>query len=188
MPVVPKPLGSWPEWEIRHLPGTQTAKNSRSTSTQYGVKLVDCIYHTITSCTMQCWFCSTVYNQSSESSTQKLQSTLCFCTLISKMEMIIFFSRSTLNLTTELKVNGVTVWPRYYRAISDLNPTKNLCWIVKRKMRDTRPNHTHALKATIKANLGFHNTSAEPRAGHLHATPHWWNNLFKSIVDQVLSA
>ena len=70
----------------------------------------------------------------------------------------------------------------------DLNPTEFLFCIVKRQMRDTRPNHTDELKAAIKANLGFHNISAEPRADHLHATPHWWRNLFKSILDQVLSA
>ena len=33
----------------------------------------------------------------------------------------------------------------------DLNPIKNLCGIVKRKMRDTRPNNGDDLKAAIKA-------------------------------------
>ncbi len=46
--------------------------------------------------------------------------------------------------------HGVTVldWPANS---PDLNPIKNLWGIVKRKMRDTRPNNTDDLKAAIKA-------------------------------------
>ncbi len=49
-----------------------------------------------------------------------------------------------------LNDHGVTVldWPANS---PDLNPTENLCGIVKRKMRDTRPNNTDDLKAAIKA-------------------------------------
>ncbi len=46
--------------------------------------------------------------------------------------------------------HGVTVldWPAN---LPDLNPTENLWGIVKRKMRDTRPNNAVDLKAAIKA-------------------------------------
>ncbi len=46
--------------------------------------------------------------------------------------------------------HGVTVldWPANS---PDLNPIENLCGIVKRKMRDTRPNNEDYLKAAIKA-------------------------------------
>ncbi len=45
--------------------------------------------------------------------------------------------------------HGVTVldWPANS---SDLNPIENLWGIVKRKMRDTRPNNADDLKATVK--------------------------------------
>ncbi len=44
--------------------------------------------------------------------------------------------------------HGVTVfdWPANS---PDLNPIENLCCIVKRKMRDTRPNNADELKATV---------------------------------------
>ncbi len=66
--------------------------------------------------------------------------------------------------------HGVTVldWPANS---PDLNPIENLWGIVKRKMRDTRPNNADELKATVKKNLGFHTTSAVPQTDHLHATP-----------------
>ncbi len=46
--------------------------------------------------------------------------------------------------------HGVTVldWPANS---PDLNPIENIWCIVKRKMRDTRPNKANDLKATIKA-------------------------------------
>ena len=48
------------------------------------------------------------------------------------------------------KDHGVRVldWPAN---LPDLNPIKNLWGIVKRKMRDTRPNNADDLKAAIKA-------------------------------------
>ncbi len=46
---------------------------------------------------------------------------------------------------------------------SDLNPRENLWDIVKRKMRDTRPNNTDDLKAAIKATwASLHQSSATP--------------------------
>ncbi len=71
--------------------------------------------------------------------------------------------------------HGVTVldWPANS---PDLNPIENLWGIVKRKMRDTRPNNADELKATVKENLGFHTTSAVPQTDHLHATPNWGSN------------
>ncbi len=73
------------------------------------------------------------------------------------MEMLISFSSRTWHLPytakgTKIWFNdhGVTVldWPVNS---PDLNPIENLCGIVKRKMRDTRPNNADDLKAAIKA-------------------------------------
>ncbi len=51
----------------------------------------------------------------------------------------------------------------------DLNPIENLWGIVKRNMRDTRPNNADDLKATIKATWA----SITPEQCHrLIATPH----------------
>ncbi len=71
--------------------------------------------------------------------------------------------------------HGVTVlnWPANS---PDLNPIENLWGIVKRKMRDTRPNNADELKAAYQRNLGFHTTSAVPQTDHLHATPNWGSN------------
>ncbi len=51
--------------------------------------------------------------------------------------------------------HGVTVldWPANS---PDLNPVENLWGIVKRKMRDTRPNNADDLKATVKATWACH--------------------------------
>ncbi len=53
-----------------------------------------------------------------------------------------------------LNDHGVTVldWPANS---PDLNPIENLWSIVKRKMRDTRPNNADDLKAAIKATWAF---------------------------------
>ncbi len=80
----------------------------------------------------------------------------CFLLLTSFMEMLISFSSRTWHLPTLPKVpkswfndHGVTVldWPANS---PDLNPIENLSGIVKRKMRDTRPNNADELKATVK--------------------------------------
>ncbi len=47
---------------------------------------------------------------------------------------------------------GVLDWPANS---PDLNPKENLWGIVKRKMRDTRPNNADDLKAAIKATWAF---------------------------------
>ncbi len=47
-------------------------------------------------------------------------------------------------------INGVTVLDLTANS-ADLNPIENLWGIVKRKMRDTRPNNADDLKAAIKA-------------------------------------
>ncbi len=81
---------------------------------------------------------------------------------------------------------GVTVldWPANS---PDLNPVENLWGIVKRKMRDTRPNNADDLKAAIKATwASLHLSSAT--ADCLHATPHWCSNSCKRRPNQVLSA
>ncbi len=70
--------------------------------------------------------------------------------------------------------HGVTVldWPANS---PDLNPIENLWCIVKRKMRDTRPNNADELKATVKETWA----SIPPQQCHkliIHATPNWGSN------------
>ncbi len=66
--------------------------------------------------------------------------------------------------------HGVTVldWPA---KLPDLNPIENLWSIVKRKMRDTRPNNADDLKTAIKAIWA----SITPEQCHrlIASTPHW---------------
>ncbi len=85
-----------------------------------------------------------------------------------------------------LNDHGVTVldWPAHS---PDLNPIENQWGIVKRKMRDTRPNNADDLKAASKQ-PGLHYTWAVPQTDHLHATPHWCSNSCKGRPKQVLSA
>ncbi len=66
--------------------------------------------------------------------------------------------------------HGVTVldWPANS---TDLNPIDNLWDIVKRKLRDTRPNNADDLKATIKATRASI-TPQQSQADCLHTTPH----------------
>ncbi len=65
--------------------------------------------------------------------------------------------------------HGVTVldWPANS---PDLNPTENIWGIVKRKMRDTRPNNADDLKAAIKATwASLHLSSATGWLSPCHA-------------------
>ncbi len=64
--------------------------------------------------------------------------------------------------------HGVTVldWPANS---PDLNPIENLWGIVKRKMRDTRPNNADDLKATVKPGLPYHLSSATNWSPPCHA-------------------
>ncbi len=65
--------------------------------------------------------------------------------------------------------HGVTVldWPANS---PDLNPIENLWGVVKRKMRDTRPNNADDLKAAIKATwASLHRSSATGWSPPCHA-------------------
>ncbi len=86
-----------------------------------------------------------------------------------------------------------------------LNPRENIWVIVKRKMRDTRPNNADDLKPResrwetpdptmqmtwrpISKQPVLHYTWAVPQADCLDATPHWCSNSCKRRLNQVLSA
>ncbi len=81
-------------------------------------------------------------------------------------------------------------WPWCYCAwlaskLAWPNPIENLWSIVKRKMRDTRPNNADDLKAAIKATwASLHLSSATLIASMLH----WCSNSCKRTPNQVLSA
>ncbi len=74
-----------------------------------------------------------------------------------------------------LNDHGVTVldWPANS---PDLNPIENLWSIVKRKMRDTRPNNADELKATVKETWASIPPQQCHQTDHLHATPNWGSN------------
>ncbi len=73
--------------------------------------------------------------------------------------------------------HGVTVldWPANS---PDLNPIENLWGIVKRKMRDTRPNNADELKATVKETCA----SIPPQQCHklITSMPRWIEAVIKA--------
>ena len=80
-----------------------------------------------------------------------------FRMLTSFLEMLISYSRSTWNLPTEpkLRVTGVVSDHGIAYCWSDLNPSENLCCVVKRRMRDTRPNQTDELRGLYQSKPGL---------------------------------
>ncbi len=78
--------------------------------------------------------------------------------------------------------HGVTVldWPANS---PDLNPIENLWGIVKRKMRDTRPNNADDLKATVKETwLPYHLSSATNWSPLTPPPPRNFNSLYVCTV------
>ncbi len=109
-------------------------------------------------CHVICWCWSTVFSEVHSQRTHipgHFRALSCFLLLTSFME-ISFFQQDLAPAHTAkgtkswFNDHGVTVldWPANS---ADLNPIDNLRGIVKRKMRDTRPNNADDLKATIKA-------------------------------------
>ncbi len=99
------------------------------------------------------------------------------------MEMLISFPSRTWHLPTLPKVPKAGSMTMVLLCLivqqSRLTWTPENLWsIVKRKMRDTRPNNADDLKAVIKATWAC-NTWAVPQADRLHATPHWCSNSCK---------
>ena len=105
------------------------------------------------------------------------------------MERLIPFSSRTWHLPTPPKVPtpglmtigllclaSQPAWPEPHRKLMGV------------MSRDTRPNNADKLKASYRSNLGFHNTSAGPKADRLHAPPHWSSNSCKRSPSQILSA
>ncbi len=93
--------------------------------------------------------------QSTQPSTRRIWSTLCFHLLTSFMEMLISFSSKILAPAHTAKTNSkwfadhdITVldWPAN---MPDLNPIWNLWDIFKRKMRNSRSNNPDELKAQL---------------------------------------
>ncbi len=109
-------------------------------------------------CHVICWCWSTVFSEVHSQRSHlpgNFRALPCFLLLTSFMEMLISFSSRTWHLPTLPKVpkaGSMTMvllldWPANSL---DLNPIENLWGIVKRKMRDTRPNNADELKATVK--------------------------------------
>lgn len=82
----------------------------------------------------------------------------CFPLLTSCLQMLIFIF-SSIDLAPAHTAKGTKSWFNYHSVAvldwpsncPDLNPIGNLWAVVKRKLRDTRPNNADDLKAAIKA-------------------------------------
>lgn len=107
----------------------------------------------------------------------KLKGSLCFPFLTDFL-----FQADLAPFQTVKSINTCTVLD-WLANSSDPKPTENLLGVLKRKIRDTRPNNADKLKEAIKATLkkSFLNTSAVPQDDHLNATLQWCSNSFKSI-------
>ncbi len=96
--------------------------------------------------------------------TKRFWSTSCFLLLTSFLKMLISFSSRIWHLSTLTKHQKLVKWPNDWPANSpDLN-IENLWGIVKRKMRNKRPNNADELKATVKETWASH---------HLSSATHW---------------
>ncbi len=92
------------------------------------------------------------------------------------MEMLISFSSRTWHLLTLPKLPKAVSMTMFVTVLDcsanslDVNSIENLWGIVKRKMRDTRPNNADDLKTAIKATwISLHPSSATGRLTPCHA-------------------
>ncbi len=134
-------------------------------------------------CHVICWCWSTVFLKSTVNAAiyQEIFRAhfMLLLLLTSFMEMLISFSSRTWHLPTLPKVpkagsmtmvllcliGSKLAWPE--------TPIENLWGIVKRKMRDTRPNNADDLKATVKETWASIPPQQCHKTDHLHATPNW---------------
>ncbi len=122
-------------------------------------------------CHVICWCWSTVFSEVHSQCSHlpgKFESISCFLLLTSFMEMLISFSSRTSapahtakGIKSWFNAHGVTVLDLPANS-PDLKLIENLWGIVKRKMRNTRPNNADELKATVKETW----TSIPPRQRH----------------------
>ncbi len=130
------------------------------------------------SCHVICWFWSTVFSEVHSQlpgNFRALHASFCWQALWSCW--FHFPAGPAKGTKSWFSDHGVTVlgWPAN---TPDLNPIKNLWCIIKRKMRDTRPNNADDLKAAIKATWA----SITPEQCHrlIASMPH--------IIDAVIHA
>ncbi len=110
-------------------------------------------------CHVICWCWSTVFSEVHSQRSHipgNFRALPCFLLLTSFMEMLISFSSRTWHLPTLPKVPKAGSMTMVFTVLDwpanspDLNPIENLWGIVKRKMRETRPNNADELKANVK--------------------------------------
>ncbi len=112
--------------------------------------------------------------------TKKIWSTSCFLLLTSFLNILISFSSRIWHLPTLPKAPKVGSMTMVLVCLIGQQThqtwTPNKIYIVKRKMRNKRPNKCRWAEGHCQRNLGFHTTSAVPQTDHLHATPNWGSN------------